>query len=109
MNDSNILVGYVNSGEAEEGFYAYKGHFSAPFREPDDTGQQTLPSGINNQRHICGSYWDSASFGFKGFVESARDMFLSLLQARVTWEIRSFTPLTTRIILSAFMAPRRIP
>ncbi len=68
INDSDILVGYVNSG-AQEGFYAHPGgQFSAPFKEPDDTGQQTLASGINNQRHICGNYRDAASFSFKGFI-----------------------------------------
>lgn len=74
INDSNILVGYVNSG-VEEGFYAHKGQFSAPFRAPGDTGGQTFASGINNQRHICGNYWDSASFGFKGFIRIGERYF----------------------------------
>jgi hypothetical protein len=31
INDSDILVGYVNILGAEEGFYAHRGQFSPPF------------------------------------------------------------------------------
>jgi hypothetical protein len=68
INDSNMLVGTINSGTAFEGFYVNRpGQFSAPFSEPEDTENFTFANGINNYRALCGYYSDGVST--KGFVK----------------------------------------
>ncbi len=76
INDSNVLVGYAHFETGIEGFYSHSGvPFSAPFREPDDTGELTIASGINNHRHICGYYADGVDFTNKGFVRMGEIYF----------------------------------
>jgi len=65
INDTNDIVGgYVDSSGVGRGFVRFSdGTFSAPIVDPNETCNNTLASGINNSRLICG-YYLSAPCGF---------------------------------------------
>jgi hypothetical protein len=87
INDSNILVGYAHFKSGIEGFYSHRGgQFSAPFREPDDTGALTIAKGINNHQALCGYYRDGVDFTTKGFVRMGErySSFVAPVQGQVS-------------------------
>src|SRR6185436_15413572 len=60
INDHGVIVGIViDANGVSSGFFRSRsGRFSAPFVEPNDTGNLTSGRGINNARTICGEYLD---------------------------------------------------
>ncbi len=72
INDHGVIVGIViDANGVSSGFYRSRsGRFSAPFVEPNDTGNLTNGRGINNRRTICGEYLNGADGTFHGYFLS---------------------------------------
>jgi YD repeat-containing protein len=71
FSDQGDLTGTVIdvSGTAQGFIYKYRlGKFSAPFSEPNDTGNDTQGRGINNLRHVCGEYLVESGDTFHGYI-----------------------------------------
>src|ERR1044071_637189 len=75
INDGGVVVGVVTDSVsgAARGFYRQRnGQFSAPFIEPNDTGNLTQGRGINNNRMICGEYLNGGDGTFHGYFITNR-------------------------------------
>jgi hypothetical protein len=71
ISDQADLVGTVVFATGVEKGFIYKtraGRFSAPFAEPNDTGQLTQGRGINNRRHVVGEYLNGSDGTFHGYL-----------------------------------------
>ena len=69
ISDKNDIVGiYVDSSGVSRGFIFFNnGAFSAPLVDPSDNSGLTEGRGINNQRYVCGDYFDATSATYHGF------------------------------------------
>lgn len=70
VSDQGVLVGTVMDSESNALGFNYKfrlGRFSAPIREPNDTGGVTQGRGINNRRHVVGEYLNGSDGTFHGY------------------------------------------
>jgi hypothetical protein len=71
FSDQGDLTGTVIDidGKTQGFIYKYRlGKFSAPFSEPNDTGNYTQGRGINNLRHVCGEYLNASGDTFHGYI-----------------------------------------
>jgi hypothetical protein len=77
INDHGVIVGvFIDVNGVARGFYrSRQGRFSAPFVEPNDTGNLTQGRGINNARVICGEYLNGNDGTFHGYF-LAHQMFV---------------------------------
>src|ERR1051325_325729 len=71
ISDQGDLVGTVVdvSGKQQAFIYKYRlGKFSAPYSEPNDTGNNTQGRGINIRRHTVGEYLNASDNTFHGYL-----------------------------------------
>ena len=69
INDDNVVAGFFTNRDRNQGFVRFGDHFSAPIVEPDDVGDFTRVTGINNTGTLCGFYVGPRS-DFYGFLLS---------------------------------------
>jgi len=69
ISDQGAVVGvFIDVNGVARGFYRSRnGRFSAPFVEPNDSGNVTQGRGINNSRRICGEYLNGNDGTFHGY------------------------------------------
>src|SRR4051794_27273999 len=70
ISDQGDLIGTVIdvNGTAQGFIYKYRlGKFSAPYSEPNDTGNNTQGRGINIRRHTVGEYLNGSDGTFHGY------------------------------------------